>query len=194
MGCALRAFQSVSSRTLQPISIEFTHPAPAQLAGHERFFGCRTSFGQADDVMVFTEDVLAIPAARPDAVLKGVLLRYADAVSEKAPTSERMTDRVERWALQQVGKGPLSIRAAAKWLGVSGRTLQRKLESEGARFRCLVDKVRERLARSYLASRDMGVGEVAGLLGYADVRAFHRAFVGWTGSTPGRFRKTAGAA
>jgi AraC-like DNA-binding protein len=76
----------------------------------------------------------------------------------------------------------------ARWLGLSSRTLQRRLEEEGIVFRTLVEGVRRRLAVSLLRTSGVSIREIATLLGYPDVRGFHRAFVGWTGQTPAQVR------
>jgi AraC-like DNA-binding protein len=73
-------------------------------------------------------------------------------------------------------------------LGVPARTLQRRLRSEGTTFAKKTDEVRRQLAERYLADRRTSVAEVAFLLGFSDVSAFHRAFVRWTGQTPSRYR------
>jgi AraC-like DNA-binding protein len=190
MACTLRGFQAVSATRLLPVQVELRHAGPEVGGAHEAFFGCRTHFAQAEDALVFDPEVMAYPTSRPDADLQKILLQYAGALTQRQPKSERAADRVERWVVQWLGKRPLSLQGAAKFLGVSQRSLQRQLQDEKAPFRDIVDGVRERLARSYLATSELGVGEVAGLLGYADARAFHRAFIGWTGTTPGRFRKS----
>jgi AraC-like DNA-binding protein len=189
LACTLRGFQAVSSSRLLPVQVELRHEGPNDGSAHDAFFGCKTYFAQAEDALVFDADVMGYPTSRPDADLEKILLQYAGTLAQRQPRSLRAADRVEQWVVQWIGKRPLSLQGAAKWLSVSQRTLQRQLQDERAAFRDIVDGVRERLARSYLATSELAVGEVAGLLGYADARAFHRAFVGWTGSTPGRFRK-----
>lgn len=81
-----------------------------------------------------------------------------------------------------------SLDAAAAALHVSGRTLRRRLADEGTAFRALRDEVLRALAIDYLEHTDLGIDDVADLLGYADVPNFYRAFRRWTGHPPGRLR------
>jgi AraC-like DNA-binding protein len=69
-------------------------------------------------------------------------------------------------------------------LGLSGRTLQRKLHELGTSHNDLVDQTRHELATRYLREKRMAFCEVAYLLGFS----FHRAFKRWTGVTPREFR------
>jgi AraC-like DNA-binding protein len=79
---------------------------------------------------------------------------------------------------------------SARRLGLSARTLQRRLAGEGASFEQLVDAVRSELAARYLEDRRLSLNDVAFLLGYSDVGAFHRAHKRWTGKTPRRARQS----
>ena len=76
----------------------------------------------------------------------------------------------------------------ARHLGMSARTLSRKLREEGVVFTTILDEARMALARSYLAERDLLISEIAWLLGYREVSSFTHAFRRWTGMTPQQFR------
>jgi AraC-like DNA-binding protein len=81
---------------------------------------------------------------------------------------------------------------AAKKMGISGRTLQRRLAEEGTSFQGMRESARQDLARVYIDEPRLTVGEVAFLLGYPEVTHFTRAFRRWTGMTPKEFRRTRG--
>jgi AraC-like DNA-binding protein len=84
-----------------------------------------------------------------------------------------------------------AIGRIAKSLGMSARTLQRRLGELGTTYQDLLDDVRRRSARRLLASTDLGTGEVAFLLGFEEVNSFSRAFHSWEGTTPSRWRARA---
>jgi AraC-like DNA-binding protein len=81
-----------------------------------------------------------------------------------------------------------SIQAVAKDLCVSARTLQRRLEEEGTSYQQVLDGVRQDTARRLLTSTDLEPGEIAFLLGFEELNSFTRAFQGWEGATPVRWR------
>jgi AraC-like DNA-binding protein len=80
------------------------------------------------------------------------------------------------------------ILVVARELGVSGRTLQRRITDEGASFRQLLLEARKELVRQYLAEPSIQINEAAYLLGYDDPRSFYRAFRSWEGTTPAIWR------
>jgi AraC-like DNA-binding protein len=81
-----------------------------------------------------------------------------------------------------------SIDAVAAGLAMSPRTLQRRLAASGTSYQRLVTEVREELARNHLRDSRLSIGEIAFVLGFSDVSAFHRAFKRWTAQTPSAFR------
>ena len=103
-----------------------------------------------------------------------------------------MAERVRALLLELLPGNAATIDKAAERLGMSRRTLQRRLEAEGENFRALVNSCRERLALHYLASTRMSGGEIAFLLGFEDPNSFYRAFQGWTGKTPDMARHAMG--
>jgi AraC-like DNA-binding protein len=86
--------------------------------------------------------------------------------------------------------GDPSGRAHGRRLGLSPRTLQRRLGEHRASFQRLLADVRRELADQYLRRPDLSLGEVAFLLGYQDLSSFHRAFRRWSGRTPLERRRT----
>jgi AraC-like DNA-binding protein len=89
---------------------------------------------------------------------------------------------------RQLSGGRPDISAVARELGVSERTLQRRLGGEGASFQLLLTAVRRTRARELLADPALDIDEVALLLGYEDQNSFFRAFRLWEGETPSNRR------
>jgi len=92
--------------------------------------------------------------------------------------------RVRSALLELLPTGNSSVRAVAHKLGVSARTLQRKLHIEGERFQQTLNQVRLDLALHYLQDKSMSSAEISLLLGFDDPNSFIRAFHTWTGTTP----------
>jgi AraC-like DNA-binding protein len=74
-------------------------------------------------------------------------------------------------------------------LGVSARSLQRKLRAAGSSFEQELDQVRREVAEALLAQAHVSLGEVAARVGFAEQGSFTRAFQRWTGSTPSHARR-----
>lgn len=85
--------------------------------------------------------------------------------------------------------GVCTIDEVAAKLGISRRTLQRKLKEEGTSFQKQLNGTREILARHYIRNTDMDSDSIAFLLGYQEVNSFLRAFNLWTGQSISDYRK-----
>ena len=85
------------------------------------------------------------------------------------------------------GKRP-TLQNVARDLGLSTRTLQRRLAASGRTFQGIVEETRRELARHHLRQPGMELNEVAFLLGFADANSFYRAFHDWEGTSPGEWR------
>jgi len=115
-----------------------------------------------------------------------------DALEPKAGSDPWLRD-VEILVASRVCDGHPAIRSVAAQLGLSVRTLQRRLEEHNILYRDLVARVRFQLARRYLEETSNDLEEIAFLLGYSELSAFDHAFRRWTGQTPRGFRQKARA-
>jgi AraC-like DNA-binding protein len=98
---------------------------------------------------------------------------------------------VRKQLIRSMDGGDASIEATAKRLGVSARSLQRRLTDEGTRYNDLLSEVRSEFAKRYLARGSISASEVAYLLGFTEPPAFFKAFKRWTGMTPREFQQGA---
>lgn len=93
------------------------------------------------------------------------------------------------YALSQgEGANPLLIARTARRLGMSSRTLQRRLRAAGTSFSDLLRRKREFRAVDMLCQGERSLAEIADALGFSEHSAFSRAFKRWTGTPPARFR------
>ena len=76
----------------------------------------------------------------------------------------------------------------AKKLGLSERTLTRKLADEGATYERVVDQLRHSLALEYVRETGVSLSQIAWLLGYEEATSFNHAFRRWTGRSPSAAR------
>ncbi|MFZ6719717.1 AraC family transcriptional regulator ligand-binding domain-containing protein [Undibacterium sp. Ji49W] len=95
-----------------------------------------------------------------------------------------MAERVRSTLLESLPAGEVSMQVVSRKLGVSTRTLQRKLQDEGTTFQQTLDTLRDSLAHHYLRNTTMSSAEISFLLGFEESNSFTRAFHGWTGKTP----------
>lgn len=165
-------------------------PAGANQQRYQNHFGCPIQYGYAPSITFSVEDSLR-PFLTVNAGMwsffEPELQRKLSELDANASTAER----VRAILLELLPTNTATIEAAAKRLGLSKRTLQRRLEDEGENFRALVNTTRESLARHYLTKTTVSSSEIAFLLGFEDPNSFYRAFHDWTGLTPDSVRMMA---
>jgi AraC-like DNA-binding protein len=173
---------------LSPLRVEFVQPR-AQVKTMERHFACPVVCGAARNAIVFRAADAQRPFVTRNAELLGMLAPQFEEELRQENGDENFIDRV-RVAIQQklAGRRP-NIEDIADALHISSRTLQRRLQDEGASFQRVLEKARHQLARHYLNNSVLELNEAAYLLGYEDSSSFVRAFRTWEGIPPARWRE-----
>ncbi len=98
--------------------------------------------------------------------------------------SASTVERVRAALVEALPAGEVSMAAVCRKLGVSTRTLQRRLRDEGSSFQQTLDALRRSLANHYLLNSSLSGAEISFLLGFEDPNSFVRTFQTWSGSTP----------
>lgn len=172
--------------SLLPRSVELAHPAPADCREHTRVFGLPVQFGARRSGITFAAAQLSLPVVKADPALSAILDRHAEELLRRLPPAGTFGQRVRGLLAAELRGGEPSLGAVAAKLGVSTRTLRRRLDDEGTSLTALLDELRRELALRYLEEHDMTLDAIAFELGFADARAFRRAFKRWTGRAPRR--------
>lgn len=102
-----------------------------------------------------------------------------------------LTERTRAVLLEALPSGRGSLDGVAKMLGLSGRTLQRRLRQEGTSFKEVLQQTRRSLAKHYLTQTNVSASHISFLLGFDNPTSFFRAYNAWTGTTPESTRRVA---
>lgn len=189
----LHGFRKIAGRNLAPVSVSFAHPRNSHIERFERVLGCPVAFGRPANSMQFEPADLALPLKGSDDRLLAILRAHCeDVLSRHNAPPPGLIERVERLIAGRLSGGEARLEPVARELGMSGRTLARRLAEHGMSFHEIVDELRRNLALAYLRGGDLSMTQIAFLLGYAEVSSFNHAFRRWTGKAPGELR--AGAA
>lgn len=183
----LTLVRRLAGSVIIPFEVQLPHAPPPDTSRHEAVLGRRISWSSRDAVLEIDAAILARPLAKHDVGLFEYLDRRAGTLLERVG-DEHARDTLERILRERLASGLPTTEALAKSLGVSVRTLHRRLGAEGTSVSAIVEGLREERARALLADPSMGIGQVAYALGYAEHAAFTRAFKRWTGTTPEAFR------
>jgi len=174
-------------KPLKPRRLEL-HRRRANEAMLRDHFRCELRFDARHDLLVFDEAALALPMVGRNAQLHAMLVPGLELAVGQADRARTLADDVRVALSQAIAGDRPAIGTIAKSLGMSPRTMQRRLGELGTTYQDVLDDLRRHTARRLLAQTDLGVGEVAFLLGFEEVNSFTRAFHAWEGATPARWR------
>ena len=133
---------------------------------------------------------MELPILSKDSRLLGILEAHADHLLEERQAMGGLQGMVENQLVSALAGGRVQAAEIANQLGMSVRSLRRQLAEEGTSFGEILDRVRQRLARRYLEDEHTSIQQAAWLLGYSEIAAFNHAFKRWTGTSPGRARRS----
>jgi AraC-like DNA-binding protein len=185
MTALVRVCRRLTGRELMPRHVEFTHRRNEDASELSAFFGCDVDFGATADQATFDSSFRDLPVVGADPYLNQLLIGYGDEVlARRAANQASFRSQVENAMVPLLPHGTVRAGEIARSLGVSQRTLARRLAAEGATFTDVLEGLRSDLARQYLAADGLTISQVAWLLGYQEISAFTHAFKRWTGMTP----------
>ncbi len=132
---------------------------------------------------------MATPTRQSDSQLGEVLKTYADQALASLPVTIDLANMLYQVISELMPENNLHIDAVARHLGMSRRTLQRRLSEKKLTFSALVEDVQKRYALRFFEDASMNITEVAHLCGFSELSTFSRAFKRWTGMSPKDYRK-----
>jgi len=180
-----RSCREFTGRELMPTDVQIMHPRIAESGQIDSFFGRAIEFGADKDQMSFAGAAAKLAVVNADSYLNRLLTQHCEqALSRRRARSGITQADVENALAALLPHGPTRIENVAQRLGVSPRTLRRKLAAEGVTFAGILEDLRYALAKHYLAEPDLSISRIAWLLGYTEVSAFSHAFRRWAGRAP----------
>lgn len=178
----------LTNRNLQPVKLEFRHHRKVNNAPIRKFFGCPVAFGADGNRLHLNAGDRHLPLHTADVHLHDTLLECCEtALAAKKSAKTPIVVEIER----EIAGGHTTQDDVAKALGMSPRTLSRRLSDEGTTFQRVMDDYREALSKSLIRNTDLQMTEIAFLTGYSNPSTFSTAFKNWTGQTPTEFRMAA---
>lgn len=184
----IRSCRSLAGREFAPLRIEFQRPKPANRAEFDHLLRAPLLFGMDKNRIIFD-------AADMEKPLEGAnpgLARFFDEIASKYLArfdQENILARVKVTLIEQLSNGEPDQEEVATSLGMSARSLQRKLAEELTTYSEILDNTRHELALSYLKMPGYTVAEITYLLGFSDTSSFSRAFRRWTGIPPAQYQR-----
>ncbi len=185
----IRAIGDLTGGRVTPKSVSFTHRARVDADTLEAAFGLVPTYQAGANRLAFAASEATFPFLKADAGLLNLLLEHADLIDRVADLEQNsLAITVERLIMDGMAQGDASLAKVAEQLGISQRTLSRKLATEDTSFFAILEGVRKSLALRYLRQNEKSLSEISFLLGYSSLSSFNDAFRRWTGHSPGNYR------
>jgi len=173
---------------LTPFRIEFARPDPTNDV-HRAYFGCPVRYSAPRDHLILRSADLDRPFPGHNPELLEILTPALAAALGEIQAQSSISEQVKVVLKRNLPSGRPELSDIARELGMSERTLQRRMTEDGKSFRELLGNARQELGRQLLSDPSADIDEVACLLGYQDASSFYRAFREWEGTTPSRWRE-----
>ncbi|MEO0468679.1 MAG: AraC family transcriptional regulator ligand-binding domain-containing protein [Bacteroidota bacterium] len=181
--------QAMTESNIAPTSVSFQHSGPEDQSMYQAVFQCPVHFDQTQNAIQYRTRDLEMRTAKADASINRFLVeRVEEATRGIEVSSSRISTDVQELIRDALPSGIPSISKLGRHMGMSSRTLTRRLAENGVSFRELVRKTQEEVSRDLLRHSNRNMAEIAFQTGFSEQSAFSRAFKRWTGQSPIEYR------
>ncbi len=182
--------RAMTDTDISPVRVTFKHVSPKDLASYEAAFQCPILFNQSHYSITYQTTDFKTRTAKADLSINRFLVeRVEEETNGLQVAGSKLVFDVEKLIKDALPSGIPSIQFIADHLGMSNRTLTRRLSAAGVSYRNLIQKTQEDLAKQLLKNVSRSIAEIAFETGFSEQSAFNRAFKRWTGLSPIEFRK-----
>ena len=183
-----------TGQPVRPLQVQFSQPRVGPLAGYREAFGCPVAFEQAFSGVLLDNALLDAPLPQADAQLARLHHQYAAQRLAVLHEGGALAQELRAWIAAVLPDRVPTRAEAAQALGLSERTLARRMQAQQLSFSALLDAVRREAALQAVAQPGRALADIGQALGFAEPAVFWRAFKRWTGCTPLQWRARQGMA
>jgi AraC-like DNA-binding protein len=172
-----------------PLEVHLSHPAPAVVTHHQAYFGCPVIFGSDRDAILISGESMNRANKLGDEGITRFLQQHLDRELDQITDTKSLNEQTKDTIARALSEGLPRMEDVARNLGMSVRSLHRRLADDGMTFRTLTEDTRQELAEGLLRDERYSIAEIAFLTGFSEQSSFNRAFKRWAGDTPATYRK-----
>lgn len=181
----------LTNQNSKPTKVLLTRPQPEKQYQEEyiALFDCPVLFNQATDSLFFSPQLLELPLHQGNQQLLASLESQAKAQLSNLSIDTSIVSQTQKLIKDNLQTGHFHQKDIAELLGISGKTLQRRLKAESTHFQRLLNQVRLQQAFQLLEQHQLKLTEISQQLGFSEPRSFYRYFSRLTQYTPGEYRR-----
>jgi AraC-like DNA-binding protein len=186
---SLKRIRAAAGAGIDPTAVNLMHGPREDGGEYERTFRCPVSFGHPVNEYVFPARFLEHRLLSSNATLHRLVRRHAEELLARVPSDQDLLVRAQTLLPMLLKDPELSLAALATQLGVSERSLQRKLAEHAITYKQLVERTREEHALRALEGGASSIQEIAYELGFNSTASLSRAFKRWRGMSPSEWQE-----
>ena len=179
----VRSFHPCASPTV----VSFEYAAPEHRHDYTRWFDGKERFDQSETGIVFDRALLDATSRYRDDEIFEAMQMVAEQRLHRLGAGTPFAARVRNHLAERPTAERTDMQSVARAMGLSERSLRRRLSAEGTSFEALLQEAQGAVAKHLLLLHGRSIQEAAHEMGFSDASTFHRAFKRWTGMTPGAF-------
>jgi len=182
--------RAITESDISPVEVSFKHAPPEKLDDYKKAFNCPVLFNQPQNYIAYIKEDLDMRTAKADESINRFLVERVEEETRGIELSvNKIANDVENLIRDALPSGIPGVEQIGQIMGMSRRTLTRRLSENGFTFRDLIKKIQEEVSKDLLKNSTRSIAEIAFETGFSEQSAFSRAFKNWTNQSPVEFRK-----
>ncbi|MEQ9229872.1 MAG: AraC family transcriptional regulator ligand-binding domain-containing protein [Cyclobacteriaceae bacterium] len=180
----------VTGKKIRPVLVTFKHDVRSVQA-FEQFFECEVMFNQPHCSIHFKTADIDVHTIKADKSIHQFLVeRMGEEMRGIHTNTDKLMGEIHKLMEEALPSGIPSIIQVADYLGMSARTLKRRLADKNLTFRDFVQSIQREIAINLIKSTPQTMAEIAFQTGFSEQSAFNRALKRWTGKSPVDYKNT----
>ncbi len=168
--------------------VRLTYPAPEQAGLYEEMFHCPIVFLASDNSMSLDSSFFSLPVFTANRSVFEYCTKFCDEMLEGLKKSDQFVDKIRNIIMSSVNRF-VKVGEMAKELGISTRSLNRRLQERNTSYKKILNEVRSDLSKKYLENTNLSMDQIADLVGFSETTTFRKAFKLWNGISPSKYRR-----
>lgn len=185
----LAHFKPFLGPDIQHCRLELERKRPENINLHKQILGPRTRFGAAINRLIIPTVYLSRTNPDADPRLYAILVQQVEAIPTRNIDTTDTVTSIRLHVVDTLSSGVPTLKDEAGRLGMSARTLQRRLTEAGTSMQDIIDDSRKEMAEKLLTETTLSLSEISFRLGFSAPAAFTRSAIRWFGKTPSAYRK-----
>jgi AraC-like DNA-binding protein len=187
----LTVIHKITGLKIRPVEVSFAHVGPEYIEPYEDFFSCKVQFGRNFNRLVFRSEDLDAKSLKADKSINRFMMeRLKEEADGVEVSADKLLNDTRNLIKDALPSGIPTASEIGKHLGMSTRTLSRRLSEKGYSYQALVQNTKHKISTELLTQSSETVSEIAFQTGFSEQSAFNRAFRRWEGQSPLEYRKS----